>query len=124
MLDNFFRINLPYGIMKNGKDEWTCFNREYAPLGYNSKDGVPSIYSENLSPPFIFTKYQFIGESFLLQLAGSEEHLKRDANGKIEIVFLYSDRTNPTNRHKKEYWEIYFEKLRLLASKKIYSNEV
>lgn len=29
MLNNFFRINLPYGIAKNDNDEWMTFNCEY-----------------------------------------------------------------------------------------------
>lgn len=36
MLENFFRINLPYGMIRNDKNEWMCFNREYMPLGYVS----------------------------------------------------------------------------------------
>jgi hypothetical protein len=38
-LTDFFRINLPYGLKRNDNDEWFCFNREYVPLGWNSKDG-------------------------------------------------------------------------------------
>ncbi len=33
-LSDFFRINLPYGMMRNESGEWFVFNREYAPLGF------------------------------------------------------------------------------------------
>lgn len=35
MLNDFFRINLPYGIAQNNKGEWMAFNREYRPIGFN-----------------------------------------------------------------------------------------
>jgi len=35
MLGNFFRINMPYGIIRNENGEWMAFNREYMPLGFN-----------------------------------------------------------------------------------------
>lgn len=35
MID-FFRINMPYGMVRNDKGEWCFFNREYTYLG--SKD--------------------------------------------------------------------------------------
>lgn len=37
-LSDFFRINLPYGIKRNSKNEWFAFNREYVPIGWNKKD--------------------------------------------------------------------------------------
>ena len=37
-LNNFFKINFPYGIMKNKDNEWACFNREDKPLG--TKDSL------------------------------------------------------------------------------------
>lgn len=32
MID-FFRINMPYGMVRNDKGEWCFFNREYTYLG-------------------------------------------------------------------------------------------
>ena len=32
-MTDFFRINLPYGMVRNGKGEWCFFNREYTYLG-------------------------------------------------------------------------------------------
>lgn len=45
-LTDFFRINLPYGIKCNDKNEWATFNREYMPLGSNNKsiDDVEYLY--------------------------------------------------------------------------------
>lgn len=31
-LDDFFRINMPYGMQRNGDGEWFVFNREYKPF--------------------------------------------------------------------------------------------
>jgi hypothetical protein len=39
-LTDFFRINLPYGIQKNDVGEWSAFNREYKPLGWNTDEWV------------------------------------------------------------------------------------
>ncbi len=41
-LNNFFRINLPYGLLKDNQDNWSCFNRKSQPLSCNS---VPSEFS-------------------------------------------------------------------------------
>ena len=35
MINDFLRINLPYGIKKNENNEWAAFNREYLPLDFN-----------------------------------------------------------------------------------------
>lgn len=32
-MTDFFRINMPYGMVKNSKGEWCFFNREYTYLG-------------------------------------------------------------------------------------------
>lgn len=50
-LTDFTRINLPYGIERNEKGEWTAFNREYLQsLGYytakDSRDKLASQYAK------------------------------------------------------------------------------
>lgn len=49
MLDNFFRINLPHGLKRQDRNKWIVFNREYAPLGWNSKANSKSIYDPKYS---------------------------------------------------------------------------
>ncbi len=116
MLDNFFRINMPYGIAKNGKGEWMAFNREYLPLGYHDQElkGSPGISYLELP---VYTNYKRVTEKLLLELAGNENALQRDENGDITKVFLYNDGTNPVNQtaHKKNLWDQYFKKLQRLS---------
>ena len=47
-LTDFFRINLPYGIVRDSKGRWSAFNREYLPLGWNEREDSPvDINSDN-----------------------------------------------------------------------------
>lgn len=126
MLNNFFRINLPYGIACNNNDEWMAFNREYLPLGYNDEAfcGDPG---QTFSELPIYTKYEKLSLKFLMELAESEDRIGRDESGKIVKVFLYNDGTNPTNSYNdntSKLWDRYFEKLRLLAKLKISNQNV
>jgi len=116
MLTDFFRINLPYGIAKNENGEWMAFNREYMPLGYNNEafKGNPGISFLDLP---VYMKYQKLTEKVLLELAHSENGIKRDENGEINTIFLYNDGSNPRNQTKdnKVLWDNYFDKLKKLS---------
>lgn len=116
MLNNFFRINLPYGIVKNEKDEWTAFNREYMPLGYNKVDNKIHIGISKTEFP-IYTKYNRLTEKFLMDVAYDENGIQRNEKGEIYRVYFYNDKTNPVNQspEKKELWDDYFEKLKKLS---------
>ena len=57
MLSDFFRINFPYGLMRNENGEWTAFNRDYLPLGHNSKPDT-FLPDEEYLKLFQFTKIQ------------------------------------------------------------------
>ncbi|MDO9553306.1 hypothetical protein [Rhodonellum sp.] len=116
MLNNFFRINLPYGIAPNENGEWMAFNREYMPLGYNSmvyKKQPGKSYQEHP----IYTKYKGLTENFLLSIVDDPNDIKKDNDGKIRYVFLYNDSTNPTNQSGKikDSWKSYFLKLEKLS---------
>jgi hypothetical protein len=116
MLGDFFRINMPYGMRRNEQGEWTFFNREYMPLGWNSKDH--EINGEKIQYPFsqfpIFTKYNSLGEKTLLKLSHSgEESARRDENGEIDQLWFYNDGTNPQSFP--EYWNDYTSKLKILS---------
>jgi hypothetical protein len=120
MLNDFFRINLPYGIQKNEKGEWMAFNREYEPLGFNERNfSFPE--STNLSKDDlpIFTKYKNVTEKKLLEIGKSDdpESIYRNNKGEIYRVYLYNDATNPVNQMKDvpELWERYFYKIKLLS---------
>ena len=119
MLSDFFRINLPYGIVKNKNGEWMAFNREYLPLGYNNKDSKGMHGKSYLDLP-IYTKYKRITEKLLIELAHSEDGIQRDENGEITKVFFYNDGTNPRNQStdKKELWDSYFDKFKKLSKLK------
>jgi len=114
-LTNFFRINLPYGIAKNERGEWIAFNREYMPLGFNDIESKKHETSYNDFP--VYTEYKGLTEKFLIEVAHSQEAIRRNENGKITKVFLYDDDSNPTNERtgSKELWDNYFERLKKLS---------
>lgn len=118
MLNNFFRINMPYGIIRNDKGEWMAFNREYMPLGYNDSSLKGEIFQSFGKMP-IWTKYKALHEKTLIALAWSESGVRRDQDGKIDQVWFYNDGCNPSASDKKEHWDAYFEKLKRISKFKI-----
>lgn len=120
MLNDFFRINLPYGIAKNENGEWMAFNREYLPIGYNNRElkGDPGKSYLNLP---VYTKYKKISQKLLLELADSEHAIQYNNAGDITKVFFYNDGTNPMNqsKEKKQLWDKYFDKLKKLSKLEI-----
>lgn len=114
MLNNFFRINFPYGIAKNQNDEWMAFNREYMPLGFNDVSHKQHVgYSYDNIP--IYTKYKRLTENFLVDLASSEKYLSKNDKGEIVKVFLYDDATNPVSHSEDYLWDNYFKKIKKLS---------
>lgn len=111
-LNNFFKINLPYGMMKNENNEWACFNREYKPLGH--KD----IFKEVDPKDFIYCKYKGLTKRVLEKLADKPDSIQT-VDGKITRLFFYSDSTNPSNYGKKELYNSYFEKMEILSKLKV-----
>ena len=119
MLNDFFRINLPYGLARNEEGEWMAFNREYMPLGYNDTNHRTEWRKIESLP--IYTKYKGLTENLLLKIAARDgEAIKRDENGEINEVWLYNDATNPMNQTTKNlYWKLYWEKLEILSKLEI-----
>ncbi len=114
MLNNFFRINMPYGIIRNDQGEWTTFNREYLPLGFNDtsyKDRLPKA----MEGYPIWTKYKALHEKTLIRLAWNDSGIRRGEDGKINQIWLYNDGSNPSATNKKEHWDAYFEKIKRLS---------
>lgn len=111
-LNNFFKINFPYGIMSNKQGEWAAFNREYKPLGH--KDSLNVIPEED----FIYCKYKGLTENLLRKLGDTPGSIKME-NDKITKVFFYNDATNPSNNNKKKLFQSYFEKLEILSKLRV-----
>jgi len=115
MLDKFFKINLPYGLIKNENNEWAVFNREYQPLGFTIRENgsIPQGSFDHLP---IHTKYNRLTEKLLLEITFDiEKGIKRNDNGEIYQVFLYNDGTNPVNIDEKRLWDDYFNRLKKLS---------
>lgn len=113
-LNDFFRINMPYGIVKNSKGEWTAFNREYAPIGWNEKYTGQSIdIDDSYSDIPIRTKYKNATETILKQLIDNESAEEYDSNGDLRKIYLYGDGTNPLNNA--EHWNTYLDKIKILS---------
>ncbi len=116
MLNDFFRINLPYGIARKEDGTWMAFNREYMPLGYNNEmyKNIPNVLYTDLP---IYTKYKIRkGQLDFLE----NESTQYNEKGEAVKYFLYDDGTNPMNQstEKKALWDDYFEKLKKLSKLK------
>jgi hypothetical protein len=116
-LTDFFNINLPYGLRRNSKNQWIAFNREYLPLGWSNDDDVKQTVGHNdiYAHMPLYTGYPQLSEAILKKLAwsGDDEGVRRDENGKIKMVFLYCDSTNPKRSDKN--WKMYFDKIKILS---------
>lgn len=115
MLDKFFKVNLPYGLIKNDKNEWAVFNREYQPLGFTIREheSVPQGSFDHLP---IRAKYNRLTEKFLLEIAfDSDKGVYRNEQGEIYQIFLYNDGTNPVNLDDDKLWDDYFKRLKKLS---------
>ena len=122
-LIDFFRINMPYGIVKTKQNGWVAFNREYQPLGFNNTYSQPRI-DINDEQTFehlpINTKYPNVTEKLLTSLIDENTSVEKDDKGNITRIFLYDDGTNPVNvRVSKDIaWDKYFEKIKILSGLK------
>lgn len=111
-LNDFFDINLPYGIQRDASNRWFAFNREYKPLGWNTNKEV------NYSEYPMFTKLDGLTEKFLEGLGHIRDDIKRDPkNGRIWRVMLYNDTTDP--KLSAANWHNYMIRLKLLSKIKI-----
>ena len=118
MLNNYFNINLPYGISKNDKDEWMSFNRTFLPIGFNSND-LNFSPGENYLKDVIYTKYIGLTEEVLKELAYNEYSIQRDNTGLIVEILFYNDDPDIMNRiDRTEFFNKYFEKINKLSNLK------
>ena len=112
MLNNFLKVNLPYGMQKNENDEWMCFNREYKPIGFYSY----KIFKYEEYP--IWVKYRGLTEKKIIQICDDQDVIKKDEKGNIRIFWLYSDLTNPVSNPTKTNIIRYFHRLNILSKLK------
>lgn len=111
-LNNFFKINFPYGIMKNNDNEWACFNREYKPLG--TKDSLEVKEEKD----FVFCKYKGLTDKVIEKLSDTPGSLKLE-DGEIKKIYFYNDATNPSNQTSKKLYSSYFNKLEIVSKLKV-----
>ncbi len=114
-LNDFFRVNFPFGICQYKENFWYAYNREFLPLGFSTFE----VDRSNLNDEFfgrypLLTQYEGITDKFLLKIAGSEHFIHRHDDGTVERVYLYNDGSNPQSSP--EYWKEYNQKIKLLSS--------
>ena len=110
MLNNFFRIALPYGIRGNNTKGWFAFNREYKPIGFNDE------YTRFIYEDYpIYTKYKLTNKK-IRDLSANPDSLIEE--GDELLIILYNDSTNPTNSKKVKDWNEYFKRLKILSTLK------
>jgi hypothetical protein len=114
-LTDFFNINLPYGLKRNRKNQWIAFNREYLPLGWSCNDDVTQTVGHNdvYQDMPLYAGYPTLTEDVLKKIAWGEEGIRKDEEGKICMVFLYADGTNP--KKDSVHWKNYFDKIQILS---------
>lgn len=105
MLNNVFRINMPYGIKGNHIKGWYFFNREYLPIGETEKnDNEPN-----------WQKYQFNSVAIKkLEEMGCYRMEINEAEEVYTQIFFYNDATNPVNNSDKKKANICWEKYLLI----------
>ncbi len=117
-LNNFFSINLPYGMEKvsDNPESWVVFNREYCPLGFTDHQFFKERYSTDLP---IRARYADLTQDVLRELAG-EGALIKEEDGKIKMIFFYHDGSKPSFVRGSQWkWDEYLKRLQRLSALKI-----
>ena len=99
-LTNIFRINFPYGVAINEKDELLFLNREYMQLGcYDRKfkKGNEDDYYQNLA-----RKYNKLNFEKVRQIVFKHTGTTKFAQAGVwRYVMFYDDPTNPSEKGNK-----------------------
>jgi len=112
MLDNFFKVNMPYGMMRNADGAWFTFNREYMPLGWNKAD-----QKSRESAPVVYVKYPGLTDQRILSIVPDLKYVQRDPTGQIERFYLYTNSVFPFRSE--DNWNTYMKALQRLADYKV-----
>lgn len=115
-LQNFFSINLPYGMQKNSDGEWFVFNREFAPLGFNDYDNsikVKLTGTADYDKLPIYTKYPKLTDEQLKKIVSKSTHINYDNEWKIKSIIFYKDSSDPSFNTKE--WSNYIKILKELS---------
>ena len=111
-LGDFFRINMPYGMTRNEKDEWFVFNRERMPLGWNTQFNQPNfIHGSNDFP--IYTKYSGLTDKEITKIITNPICIHRNNENHITTIYFYDDSTNPQSNTGQ--WDKYFKIIKELS---------
>lgn len=110
---NFFRINMPYGVIVKANGELICFNRNYAPIGHFSTiESCITWINESELP--IFGSYEPISDDLLRKIA--IDHRIDVWEDDSRVIHLYLDESNPTDKPMSDKkWKAYFERIKLLV---------
>lgn len=99
-LDDFRAVYFPYCIERQADGKYVVLNREYKPVGFNTKE---------------FIKYDKYPVKVALKLTPSRvTKLADGGENDGDRIYLYGDSTNPLRS--KNNFDRYLEKLRLLAT--------
>lgn len=102
-LDDFRAVYFPYCIEKQDDGTYVVLNREYKPVGFNTRDWI---------------NYSDYPVGVRLRLTPKRiDELSVDDNDDGSNVYLYDDSTNPIRS--KKNMDAYLEKLRILAKLEI-----
>lgn len=106
LLDNFFYLQMPYGMLRNADGTWYVVNREHMPLGWNNTDLKENFhFTEAYRNLPIHTRYTLTDAQIVKILAGAG-NIQYDDNGNIKRFYFYHSESNPTSGHWKTYAKI------------------
>lgn len=110
MLNNVFRVNMPYGIKGNFEKGWYLFNREYLPIGETSRKRIEPNWQKFKFTNSVLDELLDLGCNRMKIVEADEEFFQ---------IFFYDDRTNPVNNPDKKStllnWDNYFKILKVIA---------
>lgn len=108
---DFFRLNMPFGLLKRRDGKWVAFNSAHAPIGAILAWPETEVTHEEGSAAQFVTFYT-LSEKKILDIVG-EKSVTRDGDGHIDRFYLYDERALPTKTGKA--WQHYISKLLQLS---------
>ena len=117
-INDFFRINMPYGIRKDNNGRWVAFNREYLPIGWNkAKSEIRIDSADTLEHIPVFTRYKELTHSEVAKVI-KDIDLLHIVDNELKTIYFYGDNNYPPSSDENwlKYSTIirYFSKLLVL----------